>query len=52
MRFNQNVVLDKFIVHYKNYLPTLYFRISNFITKEKWTLPVEYLGNLYKIKKK
>lgn len=48
----QDVVLDKFIVHFKegkNF--TLNFRITNFVTKEKVTLPVDLLGVNYKIKK-
>lgn len=50
--YNQDVVIDKFIVHFKPGRDiTLYFRISNFINKEKNVLPVNLLGTNYKIKK-
>ena len=49
--YKQDIIIDKFIVHYKNYLPTLHFRFSNFVTKEKWTLPVEHLGIQFRTKK-
>ncbi len=42
-----NVVLEKFIVHYHNYMPALYFRILEKKYK-RFTLPVEQLGIFYK----
>lgn len=51
MRYYRDVVLDKFIIHYHKYLPELYFRISNYVTKDKMTLSAEQLGKLYKVKR-
>ncbi len=46
-----NIILEKFIVHYNNYKPCLYFRFTE--KSQKFTLPVEQLGIFYrKIRKK
>lgn len=52
LNYIQDVYIDKFIIHFKkgqNY--RLYFRICNFVNKNKFTLPVNLLGINYKIKK-
>lgn len=48
----QDVYIEKFIVHFKEGKNIrLYFRMCNFVNKQKFTLPVELLGKNYKIKK-
>lgn len=48
----QDVYIEKFIIHFKEGKSIrLYFRICNFFNKQKFTLPVELLGENYKIKK-
>ena len=40
----RDVILEKFIIHYYNYLPRLYFRYIEVNTCKKFTMPVEQLG--------
>lgn len=47
-----DVILEKFIVHYKNYEPCLYFRFRDIDKKQLFTLPVEHLGIFYRKKRK
>lgn len=52
LSYLQDVIIDKFIIHFKKGESIkLYFRISNFNNKQKFTLPVNLLGTHYKIKK-
>ena len=47
----QDVYIEKFIVHFKEGKNIkLYFRMCNFINKQKFTLPVDLLGKNYKFK--
>lgn len=45
-----NVILDKFIVHYSNYIPRLYFRAIE--GRKSFTYPVEQLGTAFRKKRK
>lgn len=53
--YEDEVILDKFIFHYKNGLPKLYCRIflkdSKRKTRNYYTINSGQLGTLYKIKK-
>lgn len=53
--YNEEVILEKFIFHYKTGVPKLYCRIflkdSNRKTRNRITISSEQLGILYKIKK-
>lgn len=51
LNYIEDVILDKFIIHFKDGESIkLYFRISFFNNKQKFTLPVNLLGTHYKIK--
>lgn len=43
-----DVILEKFITHYYNYVPRLYFRYKELSTKNQTTLPVEHLGIFFR----
>lgn len=48
-----DVILKKFLVHYNNYVPHLYFIAQHIDTKKSFTVSVEQLGIYYrKIRKK
>lgn len=46
--YQENIILDKFIVHYYNNVPKLYFRFRNFRNKVTYTIPADQLGVFYK----
>lgn len=47
--YSSTVIIDKFIVHYCDYLPYLHVRFRELHTKRTWTLPCEgYLGIYYR----
>lgn len=50
MYYLEDIIIDKFIIHYYKYVPHLYFRFNIVGTKKFYTLPVERLGVFYKIK--
>lgn len=44
-----DVIIDKFLIHYIDYKPVMYFKFHEVDKKQTWTLPVEgYLGILYR----
>lgn len=48
--YSKNVIIEKFIVHYYDYVPTIYFKFREIEHKSKtFTLPCEgYLGIYYR----
>lgn len=46
--FQQKVYIKKFVIHYINDVPTLFFQFKNYKDKSIYTIPVEQLGVLYK----
>ena len=44
----RDVILERFIIHYHNYLPYLYFRYIEVGSSKKFTMSVEQLGIYFK----
>lgn len=47
-----DIILIKFVTHWKNYKPSLYFQFHEYDKKQIWRLPVSQLGIFFRKKSK